>query len=143
MSFDLKIVNNDLVIDKSELKQVVDSEKLIQDILKLVLTESGSNPLHPWYGSFLSRIAVGSSLDDDVIVQMSKSQLQTALENLKSLQEMQLKTQQSLSADEQIAAISDISVNRSNEDPRLFNVTITVISKGIKPVTTSFRISTI
>lgn len=143
MSFDLQIVNNDLVIDKGELKQVVDSQKLIQDILKLALTEAGANPLHPWYGSFLSKVAVGSSLDDDIIVQMSRSQLQTALENLKSLQDMQLKTQQSLSADEQIAAISDIFVNRSNEDPRLFNVTITVISKGIKPITTSFRISTI
>ena len=143
MSFDLKIINNDLVIQNGDLKKVNDSEKLIQDILKLALTEAGTNPLHPWYGSFLSRSIIGSSLDEDILIQVGKSQLENALQNLKSLQDMQIKTQQQVSADEQIAAISDISIIRSEADPRLFNITITVISKGVKPVTTSFRLSTI
>ena len=37
MSFDLKITNGDLVINNGLLTIVVDSEKLIQDILKICL----------------------------------------------------------------------------------------------------------
>ena len=54
MSFDLKIINGDLVIKNGQLTTVVDSEKLIQDILKICLTEAGSNPMQPWYGSSIS-----------------------------------------------------------------------------------------
>jgi hypothetical protein len=78
-----------------------------------------------------------------VLVQIGKSQLNTALENLKSLQEIQVKSLQRVSADEQIAAIQDISIIRNQIDPRLFDVRVSVISKGLRPVTTSFRVNTI
>jgi hypothetical protein len=143
MSFDLKIQNRDLVIKNGDLQTVIDSEKLIQDILKLCLTEAGSNPLYPWYGSFISRTLVGNALDTSILIQISKSQLNTALENLKNLQDLQVKTFQNVSADEQIGAILDISVFRSKIDPRLFGVEIKAITKGLKPITTAFRISTI
>jgi phage baseplate assembly protein W len=143
MSFDLKINRGDLVISQGTLKTVVDSEKLIQDILKICLTTAGSNPIHPWYGSFLSRTIVGSPEQSSVLVQMSKSQLSTALDNIKSLQEMQVKTMQRVSADEQLGAITDISIIRNQIDPRFFDIKISAVSKGSKPITTNFRISTI
>lgn len=143
MSFDLKITNGDLVINNGLLATVVDSEKLIQDVLKICLTTAGSNPIHPWYGSFISRTIVGNPLYNSVLVQISKSQLNTTLENLKSLQDLQVKTLQNVSADEQISAILDISVIRSPVDPRLFNIQISVLTKGLKPITTAFTVSTI
>lgn len=143
MSFDLKIKNGDLVINNGVLQTVVDSEKLIQDILKMCLTTAGTNPLHPWYGSFISRTIVGNPLNSDVLVQISKSQLNTSLENLKNLQDQQVKTFQRVSADEQIGAILDISIIRNQIDPRLFDVKIKALTKGIKPITTAFRVSTI
>lgn len=143
MSFDLKISQGNLVIKNGQLQTVVDSEKLIQDILKMSLTTAGSNPIHPWYGSFISRTIVGNPLYNSVIVQIAKSQLNTALENLKSLQDLQIKSFQRVSADEQISAIMDISIVRNQIDLRLFDVKIKVLSKGLKPVTSSFTVSTI
>lgn len=143
MSFDIKISKGDLAINRGEIQTVVDSEKLIQDILKLCLTTAGSNPLHPWYGSFLSRTIVGSSMDTGMLVQISKSQLTSALENLKNLQSSQMRNYQVVTADEQLGAILDIMVTRSGNDPRLFDVKIKAITKGYKPISTAFRVSTI
>jgi hypothetical protein len=143
MSFDLKISKGDLVIKQGSLLTVVDSEKLIQDILKMVLTTAGSNPIHPWYGSFISRTLVGNPNYSSMLVQIAKSQLNTALQNLKDLQDLQVKSYQRVSADEQIATISDISIVQSQIDPRLFDVVIKAFTKGMKPITTAFKVSTI
>jgi hypothetical protein len=143
MSFDLKISNGDLVISQGKLKTVVDSEKLIQDILKIALTTAGSNPIHPWYGSFISRTLVGNPNYSSMLVQIAKSQLTTALQNLKDLQDIQVKSYQRVSGDEQIATISDISIVQNQIDPRLFDVVIKALTKGLKPITTAFRVSTI
>lgn len=143
MSFDLKVKNGDLVIEGGDFKKIVDSEKLTQDILKIALSPVGSNPSHPWYGSYLSKSLIGSGLSTDIIFQFGQSQLQNALENLKSLQESQIRNFQDVSANEHIGAILDISLNRSTTDPRLFDVLIKVITKGYKSATTGFTISTI
>lgn len=143
MSFDLKIIDGDLVINQGDLQTVVDSEKLIQDILKICLTDAGSNPLHPSYGSFLSRSVVGNASSTSLIVQVAKSQLNSCLSNLQYLQTLQIQSFQKVSADEQLAAITGISVTRSAFDPRLFNVKISCLTKGFQPVTTAFNISTI
>ena len=143
MSIDLKITNGDLVINQGALQTVQDSEKLIQDILKICLTDVGSNPLHPSYGSFLSRSVVGNAAQTSVIVQIATSQLNTCLTNLQQLQQLQLKSFQKVSADEQLAAITGISVLRSTYDPRLFNVKIRGLTKGYQPITTFFTVNTI
>jgi hypothetical protein len=143
MSYDLKIRAGDLVLDQGDFQLVRDSEKLIQDLLKIALTTAGSNPLQPWYGSFVSKTLVGSPLATSVIVQVAQSQLQNALENLKTLQQTQVKSFQNITPDEQINSIVDISIIRNALDPRLFNVNIKVISKGFKSITTAFQVSTI
>lgn len=143
MSFDLKIINKDLVINNGSLQTVVDSEKLIQDILKICLTTAGTNPYQPWYGSFLSRTIIGNPLHTSILVQVAKSQLNSAFDNLKNLQTAQSQSFQRVSADEQISAILDISIVRNQIDPRLFDVRIKAMTKGLKPITTAFRVSTI
>lgn len=139
----MKINRGDLVIANGDLKTVVDSEKLIQDILKIALTTAGSNPTHPWYGSFISRTLVGNPNQSSVLVQIAKSQLSTALTNLQQLQDLQAQSYQRMTADEQLAAISDISIVQNQIDPRLFDVVIKALSKGLKPITTAFTVSTI
>jgi len=143
MSYDLKIRNGDLVINNSEIQTVVDSEKLIQDILKMCLTTAGTNLIHPWYGSFVSRTIIGNPQDTSILIEIAKSQLNSALENLKALQELQVKSFQRVTADEQIASILEISVVRNQFEPRLFDIKIKALTKGLKPITTVFRVSTI
>jgi len=143
MSIDLKIVNGDLVITNGELQTVQDSEKLIQDILKILLTDVGADPLQPAYGSFLSRSIIGTAINNGALVSIAKSQINTCLTNLQSLQQKQVSSMQKVSADEQLAAITGISVIRSTFDPRLFNVKVSCLTKGFQPVSTAFTISTI
>jgi hypothetical protein len=143
MSFDLKVKYKDLVLENGDFKLVRDSEKLIQDILKIALTTAGSNPSFPSYGSFVSRTLIGSVFDTQITFQMAQSQLQNSLELLKDLQKSQLRSGQRMTADEQISSIMDISINRNTKDPRLFDVRIKVISKGLRPITTAFTVSTI
>ena len=143
MSFDLKIINGDLVIQNGDLRTVTDSEKLIQDILKICLTNVGSNPAQPGYGSFLSRTIIGNPMYTSTIVQIAKAQLNTCLTNLQTLQQKQVRSRQRMTADEQLAAITDILVVRNTLDPRLFNVTVKGLTKGFKPISTAFQVSTI
>lgn len=143
MSIDLKIVNGDLVINQGALQTVKDSEKLIQDILKILLTDIGADPLQPSYGSYLSRAVVGNAMQNSAITQIAKSQINTCMVNLQQLQQLQVKSLQKVSADEQLAAVTGISVIRSPFDPRLFNIKVSGLTKGFQPVSTAFTLSTI
>lgn len=142
MSFDLKLENGDLLLEKGDLKTVADSDKLIQDVLKISLTDAGSNPLHPWYGSFISRNIVGTSQDINFLITIGRSQLQSALENLKRLQEIQQASYQKMTLNEQILSVLDISLFRNVFDPRQIDVGIKILTKGRNPVETSFSITT-
>src|ERR1039458_5609818 len=57
MSFDLKLINGDLVIQNGELQTVTNSEKLIQDILKICLTEQRLRSLGQAIDGALDRIS--------------------------------------------------------------------------------------
>jgi phage baseplate assembly protein W len=141
MSFDLLIQNGDLQLQNGDLQQVTDTDKLVQDVLKICLTTAGADPMNPWYGSYISRSLVGSTLDTSITVQLAQSQLQNAIENLKNLQAAQIKSFQQVSPAEQIAAITNISITRSTIDPRVFIVNVKVLSKALTPVQTSFNIT--
>jgi phage baseplate assembly protein W len=143
MSFDLRIVGGDLALVNGDLRLCVDSEKLIQDILKICLTSAGANPINPWYGSYISRSLIGSPLGSSITVQMCQSQLQTAIENLVALQKVQIKAAKTVTPDELIGSISSISVSRNKNNPTVFSVQVSVISKGFKPISTSFQVSPI
>lgn len=143
MSFDLKLVNGDLSIKNGDLATVTASEKLIQDILKIAITQAGANPYATWYGSLISRTLIGTTLEDQIVVSAAESQLRLALTTLQNLQIKQVELRQPMVAAEQIASILDISVERYKFDPRLFNVSIKCLSKAFKPVETSFLVSPI
>jgi hypothetical protein len=143
MSYDLQIVAGDLVINNGALGVVTDSAKLIRDILKILLTDVGADPLQPSYGSYLSRSVIGNAMENGAIVQIAKSQINTCLTNLQQLQQLQIKSMQKVSADEQLAAVTGISVTRSTFDPRLFNIKVSGLTKGYQTVTTQFSLSTI
>jgi hypothetical protein len=143
MSFDLKIISGDLVVNNGNLNVVTDTDKLAQDLLKICITPTGTNPLYPWYGSLLSKTMIGSPLSNDIILQVSRVQLENAIQNLKSLQETQSKQLQTLSPFEQINYIMDISISRDTNDFRLFLVRVKVLSKGLKALATDFTVTTI
>jgi phage baseplate assembly protein W len=140
LSFDLKIVNGDLVLKNGDLASIKGKDKLIQDILKIALTPAGGNVLQPWYGSLLQRTLVGSPLQTDIITSVAKTQLQNALETLKNLQNLQVSAGQKVDPSEQLAFIKDINIERNRVDPRQFRIQIVVLNRAFGTVSVSLNV---
>ena len=141
MSFDLKLFGGDLVIQNGDLAIVEDSDKLTQDILKLVSTQLGSNPFFPAYGSPVSQVLIGTS-DVDFSQDVATQQLRSSIERLKDLQQNQIKNNQIVTAEEQISAVQNVSIVQAKDDPRNYFVNLTVINKAFQSVPIAFAVVT-
>lgn len=141
MSFDIKMKNGDISLNNGSIEMVERTDKLVQDILKMALTDVGSNPMSPWYGSLISKTLVGSTLDYDIVVQMAESQMETCIQNIKKMQEIQAQSGQYMSAEEQIHSILSVVVDRNSADPRRYDVVISILTKALTRVNTKFSIS--
>lgn len=141
MSKDLYIENGDFVIKNGDFTTITGEKKLIQDVLKICLTPVGANVLQPWYGSFINQTLIGSGLDSDTSLSVAENQLTSALENLQKLQNLQItSTNQKVTPDELIAAIRDVSISQNTNDPRAYEVSITVLTKMFSKVNVSFSV---
>jgi phage baseplate assembly protein W len=141
MSFDLKLFGGDLVLNNGDLAIVEDADKLVQDILKLISTQLGSNPFFPGYGSPITQILIGTS-DISLSEEMATHQLKASIERLKDLQQDQIKHNQIVTPQEQIAVIRDVSIKQARDDPRYYYVNMTVINKAFQSVPVSFAVVT-
>jgi len=134
MSFDLKITNKNFSLVNGDFAKVTDTDKLVQDVLKIILTPINGNPLFAWYGSYLSFQVIGMPNSDPRKKQVvAQTQIQNALEKLKKLQDQQINTYQNVSSAEQIAAIKSINVALDSNDPRRYIVSIDIVAKDLKP----------
>ncbi len=141
MSFDLRILNGDLVIGTNgDLDIVQDTDKLIQDILKMLLTPLGTNLFFPWYGSLLSASVIGSPMDQEFIFNTAKSQIDDSLKIIMNLQKQQ-GSYQKVTASELLAAVKDIYVERNAVDPTYYLVTVSVLTKNLKTRFINFDIT--
>ena len=141
MSFDLKISGGDLVIDTdADLATVENSEKLIQDVLKMLMTEVGSNPWFPWYGSLLAGSMVGSPFDSNFISSVAENQIRSSLETIQSLQKEQA-TKQIVTPSELLAAIKSVNVVRNQIDPTFFTISLSLLTKNLTIANTTFKVT--
>lgn len=142
MSFDLRIVAGDLSISNNGDLEILENEnKLKQDILKILITPSGGNPFHPWYGSPISKTLIGSSFDYNFISSIAANQVRSSIERVMELQLLQIQSGQHVSASEQIAAINHVAVERNPSDPRYFKVYVNIITKALTNVEASFDVT--
>ena len=135
MSFDFKISAGDWSIGPDgDIAKVQDTDKLIQDILKMVTFPIGGNPFFPWYGSPVSKSMVGQSFDMEFLSTIGSSQINTSLSTLQKLQSEQARSQR-VTPYEQIAAIQQVMIERNRVDPRNFSVLIKVATRALLSVT--------
>ena len=93
MSFDFRIKDGDLSIgEDGDLNRVENTDKLVQDILKIIITPIGTNQFYPWYGSRLSKSMIGNVFDHEFISSVATNQLQNAIESLQRLNKNRLGT---------------------------------------------------
>jgi len=138
MSFDLKIIGNDLAMNPDgSIQTVRDNEKLKQDILKAILTARGTNRFHPWYGGVISQRTIGRVLDASLLETAARNAIIETLSTLMALQTAQARIQY-VSPGETLAAIQDIQVARDSSDPRQWSITIIVLTRQLTPVEETF-----
>ena len=64
MSYDFKITNGDWTIGSNgDFQKVENTEKLIQDVLKIIIFPLGKNIFFRWYGSPVAKTLVGTAFD--------------------------------------------------------------------------------
>jgi hypothetical protein len=138
MSFDLKLSNGDLKLVAGAPVLVRNKDKLIQDILKILFTATGENKTHPWYGTPLLARAIATATDHGLLDIEVKNSVQYALSNLKTLQELQEKDNQFLTAQEVLSKIGRIDVMLDEFDKRKLIVVIEVAARSNDLISESF-----
>ena len=140
MSFDLKIKSGDISIESDgSLSVVSGNEKIRQDIVKIILTKFGENRFHPNYGSDAGSLQIGSAADKKIVELDLVQSVESSLKYLISLQKEQSK-RQLLSSSEIILEINNVSVERNQTDPRLYNIFISVITQRLETITEAVTI---
>ena len=131
MSYDLKIKNGDLVLDSGGIPTtVIGNQKIRQDIVKILLTRLGENKFHPNYGSDIGSLRIGEALSKNMVESDMKRSVEQALRYLISLQKAQSRFQ-FLSSSEVILDVQNIGVERDSDDPRLYNIFISVLTQKL------------
>lgn len=125
-------VENDWQFDLSgDLLFIENEDLLYQAALKILLTEKGSNPYHPSYGSnIINRI--GSKIVGAVAQQLREDTL-AALNRMRSLQREQARYQQ-VSLQEQVYAINAVDVYPHNDDITAYRVDVSLTNASGRPV---------
>lgn len=141
MSFDLRAINGDLELSPDgDVRQVIDSDKLAQDVLKLLNTTYGTDPFYPGYGSVITAASIGMPNDNpDSLVSRAQIILTEVLGQLVSTQQAQ-STYQPLTDAETIIDFDTPIVEIDPTDPRQINVLINALSKGLTPLSIAFVI---
>tara|TARA_A100001011_G_C14259991_1_gene821914 strand:+ start:868 stop:1299 length:432 start_codon:yes stop_codon:yes gene_type:complete len=140
MSFDLTLNKGDIKIDKTgEVSLVSSNSKLRQDIIKILLTETGDNKFHPDYGSQVGSLKIGSTSDARLVESDLNTSANKALRNLMSLQRAQSRRQQ-LSPGEVIVQVLDVSVTRDELDPRMYNIFVSVLTQALDEVKSNITV---
>ena len=136
-------IENDYRFDPTGQAIMVQNEDLLyQAALKIILTDRGSNPYQPWYGTQL-RSRIGSKILAGVSAVISED-IRQALAKYQSLQESQAKYQK-VSYKERLYAILAVSVKPHVQDNTAFLVEVVVQNASGEPVnlTTIFTVPTV
>ena len=140
MSFDLKIENNDISINPDgSVKTVRNNDKLIQDVLKIILTPQGSNKFYNWYGSTLCSRIIGEVMSPFLTKIEIRRSIEESLNNLMLLQQNQA-IGQFVSVEETLAAIKDILIEKDQNDPRAYNIIVSVLTKKLSVLDINFQL---
>jgi len=125
-------IENDYRFDESGNMIIIQNEDLLyQAALKILLTDRGSNPFYPWYGTTL-RQRIGTKALSGVASVLSED-VRKALGQLQSLQADQAKYQQ-MSFKERLYAVLAVNVKRHAQDPTTYLIEVTVQNSSGQPI---------
>ena len=125
-------VENDYRFDSSgQVLQIANEDLLYQAAMKIILTDKGSNPYYPWYGTTL-RQRIGSKALPGV-ASLINEDVRRALTKFQDLQKEQGKYQ-AVSFKERMFAIVAVNTQQHAQDPTTFMVDVTVQNASGEPI---------
>jgi phage baseplate assembly protein W len=128
-------VENDFRFTESgALETITDETLLIQESLKILLTDLGSNPYHPWYGTRI-RQRIGSKNVTGTAATLQED-VRDALNRYKNLQVEQAQYQ-TLTPRQRLSSIDSIQVLPIEGLPTAFEINIVVRNSSSQPITVS------
>jgi hypothetical protein len=114
---------------------MVENEDLLnQAALKILLTDRGSNPYHPWYGTDI-RARIGSKAISGVATLINED-VRKALVRFQKMQEEQSRFQ-NVSYKERLYAILGVQVYPHPQIPTMYYLEVTVRNASSEPITLS------
>ena len=117
-------IENDYRFDVSGQSIIIENEDLLyQSALKIVLTDRGSNPYHPWYGTSL-RSYIGSKAVSGVASLISED-VRRSLSKLQGMQKEQSKFQK-VTFKERLFSIVSVNTQPHSQDPSTFMLDVVV-----------------
>jgi hypothetical protein len=125
----------DYTIDQlGQYKTIKDSDKLIQDLKKIIITVLGSDPVATWYGTDFAAM-IGTKIFPEITKTKILNEIVTVLSKLKSAQ-IQQEEYQTVTNLEFLNTIKSTSITQSTSDPSYFtvNVNITTQANTVVPV---------
>ena len=99
--------------------------KLRQDCVKAIITSLGSNIFHPWVGTSIESI-IGLKYSETLTLEL-KREFGNVLSNLRNIQ-IQQSTYQTVTPDELLASVDDITIAFADYDPTLLLIEIIITS---------------
>ena len=104
--------------------EVRNETKLLEHIIKLLLTEITTNPFFNWYGTSIPNQVYQAIRDPAYLEQQLQTEVSLALQKYKNVQFKQSRVQQ-LDLREILKDILAVVVQSDPDDPRIFYVTVT------------------
>jgi hypothetical protein len=137
------LVENDVRFDNTgETIMLVDDNLLYQAAMKIILTDLGSNPYNPWYGTTI-RQRIGSKALSGVAT-LIHDDIRKALAKFQALQAGQAKYQQ-VSFKERLYSVDTVNVTPHPQDPSTFLIAVAVRNASYAPInlTTIFTVPSV
>lgn len=118
---------------------ITNEDLLVQAAQKIVLTEQGSNPFEPWYGTRVHE-KVGQKILGAVNLTIQE-EVQQALTRFQEMQKKQ-STVQTISPEERLFTLLSVNIIEDVLDPTLANVQIVAANASGRPVNLSVVFTT-
>lgn len=119
----------DYSIDKlGQYEKVIDENKLVQDLKKIVRTILGSDPVATWYGTDFDKI-IGTKMFPEITKTKILNEMVVVLSKLKSAQ-IQQEEYQTVTDNEFLDVVQKIDVQQSITYPTLYTVDVSVVTQS-------------
>ena len=107
MSTEVQLYKGDIYIENGQVRQIVDEEKLIQQMSKLLMTQKGGF-FHPEYGSNIYTL-IGKAQTPDVLEPLAEDHVRTEIGYYQSIQRAQ-ELMQDMSNDEVVLRVLKVTL---------------------------------